>query len=91
MMSILENISNYFNSKSTGESSDQNPKGTCPTCWGHNEWDGKFYDIVKDEHAKPGHAKYDSFISIVVNEHVSKTHNLKDKYICTNCNSEIPT
>lgn len=90
-MSIFENISAYFNQKKTGDTSALNPKGTCPTCWGQSEWDGKFYDVIKDEHAKPGGATYDSFISEVVNDHVAKTHNLKNKYICTNCNQEIPS
>ncbi len=90
-MSILENISNYFNHKISGKSEKSNPNGTCPTCWGQSEWDGKFYQIIRDDHAKPGQAIYDSFISEVVNDHVAKTHNLKDKYICTNCNQEIPS
>ncbi|MFK8045166.1 MAG: hypothetical protein AB8B72_06710 [Crocinitomicaceae bacterium] len=89
-MSVLENIKAYFSNKKLVDSTSDNPKGTCPTCWGQSEWDGKFYDVIKDEHAQPGSAVYDSFISEVVNDHVKKTHNLKDKYICSNCDQEIP-
>lgn len=89
-MSILENVKAYFQDKIEGESKTPNPKGTCPNCWGKTEWDGKHYKIVKDEHALPGSPIYDSFISEVVNDHVLKTHNLQNKYICTDCNQEIP-
>lgn len=90
-MSVQENISAYFKRKVSGEATQSNPKGTCPNCWGRNEWDGQFYEIIKDKHAKPGSAIYDSFISEAVNNHVAKTHNLKDQYICITCNAEILT
>lgn len=88
-MSIIDNVKEFFEKKSKNEQTNEAPKDFCPTCWGRSEWEGKFYKILKDEHAKPGQAIYDSFISDVVNDHVLKTHNLKDKYICTNCNKEI--
>jgi len=89
-MAIIDHIRMYFGNEKSVKSKTDQPKGTCPNCWGKTEWDGKFYDLIKDKHAKPGSAVYDSFISEVVNDHVLKTHHLKDKYICTNCNQEIP-
>ena len=89
-MAIIENVKKFFNKKRNNEQTTEAPEGLCPTCWGRSEWEGKFYDIIKDDHSKPGQAIYDSFISDVVNDHVLKTHNLKNKYICTSCNKEIP-
>ncbi|MFT4600549.1 MAG: hypothetical protein ACI857_000723 [Arenicella sp.] len=88
MASILENIKEYFKKKDAGETVQASPEGTCPVCWGRSEWDGKHYEIVKDKHSG-GTTTYDSFISKIVDEHVRTTHNLKDKYICTNCDKEI--
>ncbi len=89
-MSILDNVRKYFINKKNGEHSIKAPKGVCPTCWGRTEWEGKFYEIIKDEKAIPGSSIYENFISEVVNDHVLKTHNLQDKYICSSCNQEIP-
>ena len=33
--------------------------------------------------------KVEDFISKIADEHVRTTHNLKNKYICTNCDKEI--
>jgi len=89
MSSIIANIKTYFSKKKTGEDTANAPVGMCPICWGHNEWDGQYYEIVKDRHAKPGDDIYDSFISKIADEHVRTTHNLKDKYICTTCDKAI--
>jgi hypothetical protein len=86
---IINKIKAYFSKKEKGETVGASPEGTCPTCWGINEWDGQHYNVIKDSHARPGDAMYDSFISKVVDEHVNTTHNLKNKYICTNCDKEI--
>ncbi len=89
MSIILENIKSYFSKKDSGQTVGPSPEGTCPICWGHSEWDGKYYEIKKDKQAAPGGTVYNSFISKVVDEHVRTTKNLKDKYICLNCDKEI--
>jgi hypothetical protein len=79
----------YFRRQSNQESVESSPEGTCPVCWGRNEWDGQFYEIMKDKHAKPGDDIYDSFISKIADEHVRTTHNLNNKYVCVTCDKEI--
>ena len=66
MSTIIENIKNYFTKKDNGEPVDQAPQEMCPICWGHSEWDGLHYELVKDKQAKPGGDIYDSFISKIV-------------------------
>jgi hypothetical protein len=34
IMSILENIKDYFSAKSAGKEIKKAPKGICPNCWG---------------------------------------------------------
>jgi ribosomal protein L44E len=61
----------------------------CPICWGHSEYDGKYYKILKDKHLTPGNDIYKSFISEIADKHVKSTHKHEDKYICTTCDKEI--
>ncbi len=89
METLLQNIKNYFTAKEEGENSNDAPKGMCPVCWGHDEWDGKQYQIVKDKHLTPGHEQYESFISKIAEKHVKTTHKHENTYICTTCDTPI--
>jgi hypothetical protein len=89
MSAIFENIKTFFSKKENGEATGSAPEGMCPVCWGHNEWEGKYYEVVKDKHLKPGKDIYSNFISEVVDVHVNTTHKHENKYICTNCDKEI--
>ncbi len=44
-MDIIENIIRYFKGENEHAIS---PEGTCPVCWGHQEYDGKIKEIFKD-------------------------------------------
>jgi len=89
MNTIIDNIKSYFAKKDNGEPTNVAPADMCPVCWGHNEWDGEYYKVVKDKHLKPGNDLYESFISKIVDKHVNSTHKHEDKYICTTCDKEI--
>ena len=89
MNTIIENIKTYFSKKDKGEETKSAPEGTCPICWGHNEWDGQYYKVIKDKHLKPGEDIYESFISKIVDQHVKTTHKHENKYICTSCDKAI--
>jgi hypothetical protein len=88
-MSIIENIKDYFSNKDNGEINAKSPEGTCPICWGHSEWDGHYYKVIKDKHSTPGNDVYESFISKIVDQHTKTTHKHEDKYICTTCDKGI--
>jgi len=89
MKTIITNIKDYFYKKEKDISTETAPKGMCPDCWGREEWDGQFYEIVKDKHLIPNNDKYESFISKIVEKHIETTHIHENKYICTTCNKPI--
>ena len=86
---IIENIKTYFAKKEKGEETKLAPENMCPVCWGHSEWDGQYYEIIKDKHLIPGNKIYESFISKIVDKHVKTTHKHENKYICLTCDKEI--
>jgi len=89
MKSIRASIKGYFSKKEKKEKTAEAPKGMCPDCWGRDEWDGQFYEIIKDKHLIPQNDKYESFISKIVEKHVDTTHKHENIYICTTCNKPI--
>jgi hypothetical protein len=47
-MDIIDNIIQYF--KTENKSVDLvSPEGTCPVCWGRQEYDGKIRTLLKDK------------------------------------------
>ena len=89
MTTIINNIKAYFSKKDKREETEVAPEGMCPICWGHNEWDGHYYKVIKDKHLKSDGDKYENFISKIVDKHLKSTHKHEDKYICTTCDKEI--
>ncbi len=47
-MDFIDNIINYFR-KPKKETTNTSPEGTCPVCWGHQEYDGKIRKVFKDK------------------------------------------
>lgn len=85
---IKQNIQSYFNSLFNKQDAST-PQGICPTCWGVDEWDGHFYEVIKDKHTIPGSETYASFISKVVDKYVKTTHTHEDRITCLTCDKEI--
>jgi hypothetical protein len=46
-MSIIDNIKTYFNKKKNDETTEKAPEGICPNCWGKQQWDNEFYEVMK--------------------------------------------
>lgn len=46
-MDIIDNIIQYF--KSGKKEEMKSPKGTCPLCWGKQEYDGKIRELLRDK------------------------------------------
>ncbi|MGB0424174.1 MAG: hypothetical protein ACPGED_07625 [Flavobacteriales bacterium] len=89
MKNLVDSIKNYFARKENGENTGSAPEGMCPTCWGHSEYDGQYYDVVKDKHLTKEGKTYESWISKIVDEHVSRTHKHGTVYTCITCDKEI--
>lgn len=47
-MDLIDNIIDYFKSDSKKEGL-VSPEGTCPVCWGKQEYDGKIRTLLKDK------------------------------------------
>lgn len=86
---IIDSITHYFKNKDT-EEEDSSPEGTCPLCWGHQQYDGKIRDLLKDKQIDVNNHK-DSYM--IIQEFV-KTNidgiKLKEGVVtnCPNCSTE---
>lgn len=47
-MSLIENIIQFL-SKPKEETEGKSPEGTCPVCWGYQEYDAKIRELFKDK------------------------------------------
>ena len=47
-MDLIENLVNFFK-KPRNETKNQSPEGTCPVCWGYQEYDHKIRKMFKDK------------------------------------------
>ena len=60
-MDIIDNIINYFNDENNKEA--PSPEGTCPVCWGQQNYDGKIREILEDKQIDVNNHK-DSYMVI---------------------------
>ena len=86
---IIDKIKDYFSKKDNEENTNVSPDGTCPICWGREEWDGQYYKLKKDKSLTKGGDNYNSFINKIVERHVDTVHKIENKYVCTTCDKEI--
>lgn len=47
-MNLFENIVEFLR-KPKKETEDMSPEGTCPVCWGYQEYDSKIRKLFKDK------------------------------------------
>lgn len=85
-MSIIENIKAYFKKKPDPTTITAAPKGVCPNCWGKQEWDGHFYELMKAKNITPQSDNYNNFIKEFVTKHIDGIKIDKDTYTCATCN-----
>ena len=45
-MSVFQSIVNFLTKK---EATQQAPTGFCPNCWGRQEYEGQFFEAMKNE------------------------------------------
>lgn len=61
-MDIIDNITHYFKNQHDQEDVSS-PKGTCPVCWGFQQYDGKIRTLLKDRQIDVNNHK-DSYMII---------------------------
>lgn len=47
-MDIIDNITNYLKDE-TNDKEASSPEGTCPICWGQQNYDGKIREMLVDK------------------------------------------
>ena len=61
-MDIIDNITHYFTDQDHKEEASC-LEGTCPVCWGHQNYDGKIRDLLEDRQIDVNNHK-DSYMVI---------------------------
>lgn len=88
-MDIFDNIVQYFkNQQDVKEASS--PQGTCPVCWGYQQYDGKIRTLLKDKQIDINNHK-DSYMLIQdFMKHNVDGIKLKESVLedCPNCSIE---
>jgi hypothetical protein len=84
-MSAIENIKAYFNKKRNNETTDKAPKGICPNCWGKQQWENEFYEVMKGSKNEKRDETYNNFINKIVETNISGIVINKDTYTCKTC------
>lgn len=88
-MDIIDNIINYFKNPNNKEE-ELSPEGTCPLCWGYQEYDGKIRTLLEDKQIDVNNHK-DSYMIIqdFMKQHIDGI-TLKEGVVtdCPNCSNE---
>ena len=84
-MSIIDNIKPSFNKNKNHETTEQAPEGICPNCWGNQNWDGDFYEVMKGNKNDKRDDTYNNFINKIVETNISGITIHKDTYTCKTC------
>ena len=67
---LTDSILNYFQKKEKGDETLKAPEGICVPCWGYQEFDNEFREIIKDKQIEvnAGRENYNFIENIVVNK-----------------------
>lgn len=86
-MDLIENIVRFFQ-KPAKEVENLSPEGTCPVCWGYQQYDAQIRQLFKDKQIDVNNHK-DSYMLVknFMVEHIDGIH-LKEGRIdsCPTCN-----
>lgn len=85
-MNIVESIKTFFKSKETNNETMISPDGVCPNCWGEQEWDGHFHELMRAKNITPESDTYNSFIKEIVTKHIDGILIKENTYTCKTCN-----
>jgi len=88
-MDIIDNIVHYFKNKND-QNEDPSPKGTCPVCWGHQQYDRKIRTLLKDRQIDINNHKDSYMIIQDFMKHNIDGVKLKDGVIsdCPSCSNK---
>lgn len=84
-MSLIENIKIYFTKKKNNQPTNNAPEGICPNCWGKQEWEGEFYELMKGSKNEKRDETYNTFINKIMETNIDGIAIQKDTYTCKTC------
>lgn len=86
-MHLIDSIISHFTKKEQGQKAKA-PEGICPNCWGEQEWDGKYVNLVEEKQIDVNnHSQKYSFINEFVVEHMDGIRLKKTEQVfhCPTC------
>jgi len=85
-MDLIESIIHYFRHGGK-DNKEVSPKGTCPICWGYQQYDDKIRDLLKDRQVDINNHKDSYMIIQDFMKHNIEGIQLKEAIIsdCPNC------
>lgn len=90
-MDFIDHLLHYFK-KPKEETKNTSPEGTCPVCWGHQEYDSQIRTILKDKQIDVNNHR-DSYMKVqrFVVKHIDGIR-LKKGYVesCPKCGGKEP-
>lgn len=90
-MDLIDNLVHFFK-KPKSETEGKTPEGTCPVCWGYQEYDHKIRQLFKDKQIDVNNHR-DSYMKVqkFMVEHINGIH-LKQGSIkeCPTCGHTPP-
>jgi hypothetical protein len=84
-MVLIDNIRTYFNKKRNDKTIESAPEGICLNCWGKEEWDNEFYEMMKGSKNDKRDNTYNNFINKIVETNISGITIHKGTYTCATC------
>jgi hypothetical protein len=61
-MALIDNIRTYFNKKRNDKTIESAPEGICPNCWGKEQWDNEFYEMMNGSKNNKRDNTYNNFL-----------------------------
>lgn len=88
-MDIVNNLIEFFK-KPKEETRGKSPEGTCPVCWGHQEYDHKIRHVLKDKQIdvnnhRDSYMKVQKFVVKYIDGIKLKKGHVES---CSNCSDE---
>lgn len=84
-MTVIKSIINFFTKK---EANQKAPESFCPNCWGRQEYEGDFFDAMKNEGINVNNVSEKvGWVQDYADKHLSaiQLHQEADGLICSKC------
>jgi len=84
-MSLFKSIVSFLTKKETQQTT---PEGFCPNCWGRQEYEGQFFEAMKNEGIDVNNvSEKKGWVQDYADKHLAgiHLHQEGDGYVCSKC------